>query len=458
MSLRTTGLSGAVLIFIFLITLPLDYLLASAFDGSVKKSLNHLLENNRDFKKSTADWKVARQNVRSASSAAFPSINFDGGFTRLGNIQSFSFDQDENDNEPPVELDVASENMYKATLSIQQQLFSGRVFGAIRVAKSYQQAADAQILVANNRLIRDYLTAYALAEMLSSIKDVNEQMVEYTRSHFEEAKLLHEIGATDNYALLRAEVEHLNSIPAYRESEKSYRAALSHLKLMLDLDESDILSIGSFDVWLEPQDDQELLYMRAERNRPEIVGAENIAEAYKRAIMVFRAGRLPSVSGFGNYERQNQWDLFSQKDIWNNSWTAGINIRIPIFNGYATSAQIQKGRLDYAKASEDESILKDAIRNEVQLANDDYIRSSADFEAWFRNVDLASEGFEIAQLRWSSGDGSELELRDARIALQSAKANLSRANFDKLRAKIELLFAIGLIENVVIIETQNNGK
>ena len=458
MSPRITVLSHAVLILTILVSLPKEILLASAFDGSVKKSLDHLLEKNREYKKSLADWKTARQNVRSASAAAFPSIYFDGGYTRLGNIQSFSFDQDENDNEPPVELDVASENIFKGTLSIQQQLFSGRVFGAIRVAKSYQQAADAQILAAKNRLIRDYLTAYALAEMLSRIKDVNEQMVEFTRSHFEEAKLLHNIGATDNYALLRAEVEHLNSIPAFREAEKSYRAALSNLKLMLNLDENDILSIGSFDVRLELQDNQELLYNRAEQNRPEIVSAKNVAEAYKRAITVFRAGRLPSVSGFGNYDRQNQWDLFSQKDIWDNSWAAGINIHIPIFSGYATTAQIQKGRLDYARASEDESILKDAIRIEVQLAYDDYIRSSADFEAWFRNVDLASQGFEIAQLRWSNGDSSELELRDARIALRSAKANLSRAKYDKLRAKIATLFALGEIENVDIIEMQNKGK
>ena len=52
--------------------------------------------------------------------------------------------------------------------------------------------------------------------MLSRIRDVNEEMVNYTRSHYEEAALLHEMGAADNYSLLRAEVEHLNSIPAFR--------------------------------------------------------------------------------------------------------------------------------------------------------------------------------------------------------------------------------------------------
>jgi len=458
MSLNITELISSVLLSALML-LPAKLLGAADFDGSVKASLVHLLQNNRDYKKSLADWKTARQNVRSASSAAFPSISFDWNYTRLGNIQTFMMeDGDSTDSNPPEILKVASENTYKGALSIEQQLFSGRVFKAILVARSYQKAADAQILVDKNRLIRDYLTAYARADMLDDMVAVNQDMLDYTMLHFKEAELLHEMGAVDNYSLLRAEVEHLNSVPAFREATQSYHDAISHLKLMLHLDKDANLHIFSFDVELNLAGNQSELHGRAKANRPELVRAKNVSEAYKHVVSVYRAGRLPSISGFGTYDRQNQWDLFGQQNTWNNSWAAGINIHIPVFSGLSTSAQVQISKLDYIKASEDESILGDAIRNEVQMAYDDYIRSSADFDAWFRNVDLASEGFKIAQLRWSNGDGSELELRDARIALQRAQANLSRAKYDKLRTKIEMLFSLGEIDNVVIIEAQNNGK
>ncbi len=442
------------LVLILGILIPLTKSEALTYDGSVKESIGYLIENNREFKKNRADWKTSQQNVREAASSAYPSINFNARYTYVGDILTIDFEQE---GESPQKLKTATENMYRGTLSIEQLLFSGSVFGAIKVAKSYQNAADNKLIVQQNALVRGHLTSYAQVQMLADIMNLNKDMVESTKSHYEEAKLLYEIGATDNYTLLRAEVEHLNSIPAYRESEKLYKAAMSNLKLSLNLKETDELVLHPFDVDFEPPKNQDEIFNRLAETRSEIKMASFITEAYDRAVGIYGSQRLPTVSGFGNWERQNQWDLFSQNNYWNNSWVVGLNVSIPIFSGFRTSAQIQKGKLDLVKAREDESILRDQISLEAQLAYADYVRSSSDFDAWFRNVDLATEGFKIANLRWSNGDGSELELRDARIALQNAQVHLSRAKFDFLRTKIQLLYTLGEIDNIVVTEKEING-
>lgn len=449
-----SGIIVRSILFSLLILLPIDELLAKTFDSRVDESIDYLLEQNREFKKDKADRKSAGLNVREARSAVFPSISLDGNYSYLGNIQSFEFDTDGPEGDPPSNLKAASENMFKGTLSLHQSLFSGSVFGAIKVAKSYQAAAENQLIGQQNSLIRDYLTSYGQVIMLADFVEVNREMVDYTKSHFEEAKLLYGIGAVDNYTLLRAEVDHLNSIPSFKDSEKAYKAAISGLKLMLNLNENDKMVLHEFDVELEMTDNWDELTQKAKNNRPEIEAMRYIARAYEQAIGIYNSERIPTLSGFGNFSVENQWDMFSQKENWNESWVVGLNLSVPIFSGFRISSRIQKSKLDYNRARQDESILTDGILIELQIAYDDYLRSNSDFDAWFRNVELANEGFKIAKLRWTNGNGSELELRDARIALKSAQANLSAAKFDLLQTKILLVYAIGEIDNIVIIENE----
>ncbi len=443
---------------LFLLSILNTRVHAEVFELSVEESIQYLLENNRDFQKYEADYRRARIEVIEAASAALPSARLDGNFTYLGNVQSFEFDTDFDGPEPPMKLKTASEEMYSGTFAVEQSLFSGSIFGAIRVASSYKKAAMYAFESQKHSLVKDYLVAYAQLRMLKDIVDLNAEMVELTKSHFDEAKLLHEIGAADNYSLMRAEVEYLNSIPLHKNAIKDLEAAESGLKLMLNLERDEQLVTHDFDIEILPGDNPDILLAKASDDRPEISSADHLSKAYKRAVGVYRAGRWPTVDAFYNFERQNQWDLFTQTDRWDNTWVAGINLSFPLFTGFRTSAQIQKAKLDLAKARHDASMLNDMIQLEVKLAYNDYLRSSSDFEAWYRNVELAEEGLEIAKLRWSTGNGSDLELRDARIALKAARVNLSSAKFDLVRSKVQLLFATGDLDQINIIELSNDGQ
>ncbi|MCA9785888.1 MAG: TolC family protein, partial [Candidatus Cloacimonetes bacterium] len=303
---------------------------------------------------------------------------------------------------------------------------------------------------ARQTLVQSFLEQYAQVILLRDLVDLNQQIVEQTKAHFDEATLLDQMGSLSRYDLLRSEVEYLNSIPALREAEKNLSTAENALRITLGLDPEAELVLHKFNVVVDLATDPQSLEEMAARNRPEILLAENAVEGYRRGVNVYRADQWPVLNAFANAERSNVWDLFSQNDSWQNSWNAGVSLSVPLFSGFRKDAQVQKGKLSLLRARADLALTRDQVRLQTRAAMDELQRSQADLTAWQRNVEAAEEGLRIASLRNESGSGSGLELRDARTARKLAGVNLATAEYKLRVAQVNLLHAVGDIDRIRI--------
>ena len=444
---------------------------AEHFDPMVGDAVKHLLEHNREYQKALADRQKAHLNVIETGAAALPSLSLTATGTRLGNIQSFNF---ETSDTTSMLLAVAAEDNYEIGLQATQLLFSGSAFQAIGVARSYERVSESALAVQRAALVRDFLGGYAGLDLLRELVVLNEELVTQTKARFDDAKLLHEMGALSRFDLLRSEVEYMNSVPALREAENLLGQAEAGLVLQLGLAPGTTLGTHGFDpvcsdfeqqfpgvldgtAMLNPVSDAELGRMLefALSHRPESDLSLNSVEGYRRAVRVYQSGHLPTLAAFANWTRGNQWDMFSQSEQWNSSWNVGVQLSVPLFTGFRTSAQVSKGRQDLRKAREDDSQLKDAIRLELRTALEELQRRSLDMNAWNRNSDVAAEGFGIAATRRESGAGSELELRDARTAMKAARVNQAQARYNLLKARISLLHALGMLDRTTYTDINN---
>lgn len=447
---------------------------AASWDPPVGEAVQWLLENNRDYQKALADREQARMNVVQSASAALPSVNLTATGTRLGNIQSFEFPDSDSTS---VSLQTAAEDNYSVKLAATQLLFSGSAFQAIGVSRSYERVSDAALAVTRAALLRDFLTGYARMGLLDELMDLNEEVVAQTKARLDDARLLHGMGSLSRFDLLRSEVEHMNSIPALREAEHGRDQAAAALALQLNLPRDRELDAHGFNVACQELEAQfpglldgsrleagigpaelERLTALALEHRPETTLSRNTVEGYRRAVNVYRSGHLPTLAAFANWERANQWDMFSGDDRWANSWNVGLQASLPLFTGFRTTAEVVKGKQDLRKARADESTLTDAIRLEVITALDDLQRRSLDMAAWTRNSEAAAEGLRIAQTRREGGAGSELELRDALTARKAAGVNEAQARFELLRARIQLLHALGLLDQAAYHDLNNTSE
>ena len=432
------------------------------FAMSVSESVEYLLENNREYQKALADLEQANLRVLETGSSALPQVEVGYTATRLGNVQGIQLDS--------LSLNPERDN-YSMSLNATQLLFSGQVFYAIGAASSYREVAEAQLRSTRAGLIRSFLEQYAQVQLLRELVDLNKEIVGQARARYEDAKLLHEIGSLSRYDLLRNEVEYMNSIPALREAENGLDYAESSLRLLLNLPSGTQIEIHGFDLQHEiltrfsseaeqAQGHGELtaswlpdLLEQALEQRPEMRITDYSVEGYKRGLRSYQAELLPTVAAFYNLERAKPGDTFGMSSDWHNSWNAGISVSLPLFTGLGRYARIRSARQDLRKATEDQSLMEDQIRLEVEFNGRELERRLLDYAAWERNAEAAEEGMRIAQMRRDSGAGSELELRDARTAMKAARANLAQARYDLITARINFLHALGGLDGVEIITT-----
>ncbi len=215
---------------------------------------------------------------------------------------------------------------------------------------------------------------------------------------------------------------------------------------------------ASFPHILSGEADLEQLVAHAMRMRPELRLSANAIQGFDRAVKVYKSKRLPTLAAFANWERQNQWDLFAQKDATSNSWNAGVSLSLPLFTGFNTYSRIQKGRIDLETARLQNSELVDGIALEVETALDEVRRLHQEIEALKHGVGVATESLSMISTLRDHGKSSEIELRDASLASKAARINLAQGRFELLMAQSALLTSIGELESTAFLIRSKQQK
>ncbi len=177
--------------------------------------------------------------------------------------------------------------------------------------------------------------------------------------------------------------------------------------------------------------------------RPDVAQAERAFAAATARIGVTVASALPTFTLTGSYGSQagSPDDLFGAQT---KVYLAQAGVSIPIFAGGRQSEEISaaaRARADQAKAQYEQAALS-ALRD----ANDALvgIRSSRDeVVAQSTQAQALRQALELAQLRYSTGVSSYLDVLDAQRSLFTAELSLSQAQLQELTAAVQLYKALG---------------
>jgi outer membrane protein TolC len=122
---------------------------------------------------------------------------------------------------------------------------------------------------------------------------------------------------------------------------------------------------------------------------------------------------------------------------WVNTASAGLQLSIPIFRGFTNRNQVKQLEIGAKQIQLQREYLKDNLSIELSniLKNMDVAIEKAVHAR--RNVELAERGYDIARLRYESGQGTLLEVNDADVSLTRARFNLLMAKHELLQAKAQ---------------------
>lgn len=192
---------------------------------------------------------------------------------------------------------------------------------------------------------------------------------------------------------------------------------------------------------------QESLVDLAKRKRPLLAADAQRIRAAQEDVTVARAGYWPNVSASANYNRQGPY-IAGPQGVYGDPTgqfvaTFGVAVNWNLFEGRATSAAVQRANLveERVRLQSEGNLLQ--VTSEIARSSSGYRTLSASASLAEENLKSAKESLRLAQTRFEAGVATQVEIRDALLALTRAELSLLTARIDAIIARADLNRAVG---------------
>jgi outer membrane protein len=409
---------------------------------SLDQAVELAMERNENLLVAQAQRQSSGQRVREIRANALPSLDLSVNYGRNWVRPTFVFGGQS--------FRTGTENNVNARFDLRQAIYSGGRLGAAldaaretqEYAKQIERGVGQQVRAAVEEALYDVLLARDLAQ-------VSRQALETARANLRQVKALHRAGRVPEYDLLQAQVQvaslQADSIQAHNTvvlEEMQFKSAIGE-----PLD-SPRLPSGIFRSDSElATADVAMLLEQAAQLRAELLQSRHLLKAGSRSIDFEKAQNNPSLDFVSGGQMQFQSDEFDlDKDgNWARSWSTGLELEIPLFDGHRTGARVSLARLELRQLELQARQTQRAIELEVRQALMRLGEARDRLKAEGAAVEYAGRGLSVAQVRYRNGAGTQLEIHDAQLALVEARTGLVRARRDRAGAIVELERSVGVL-------------
>lgn len=269
-----------------------------------------------------------------------------------------------------------------------------------------------------------------------------ESRVQLAQALYDQANDLQKNGAGTGIDTLRSNVELQNEKQRLIETDTEHDVAIFQLQRLLGVDPKQQIELSDEMSFYEtPEISVDNSLDKAWQSRPEmrqLNEAVSAAEARRRAAW---DTHLPTVDANGFWEEQGL-----QPSSVIPVYTYEAEIKVPIFSGGRTHAQVKEAEYEVDKLKQQRLDMRNEIAVEVRTA-------FAQLESARRQVDVAKQGLDLAQQevqqardRFAAGVANNVEVVQAQDALSRANDNQITALYAYNTARANLAHSVGQME------------
>ncbi|MCF8241507.1 MAG: TolC family protein [Melioribacteraceae bacterium] len=390
---------------------------------SLEKSIYLALENNNDYMKAKLDRDIAIEKVREAyGTSLFPNIKGTVDYNRAikqGVIIietpffSGSFPQ-------------GTQNTLTGAISLEQPLFTGAMFLAVDIAETFAEISKKNSEYSESELIVNVKSAYydiLLAKELVELTKLNLNLAE---QNYENTRSMYNAGLASEYDKLKSKVQYQNLIPALTEVKNQFELACNNLKIMIGVDIfSNIKTIDRLEYTeLSIPDIQSATREMIQQN--ELLKQLMLDTELKDLTASYEfTQHLPKLNLTGRWQAQAQENDTKHFSDWFyvNSFYVGLSLSVPIFNGFATDSKVEQAELNFKKSEEEFEKVRKQLTNQLHNTLLTINADSEKIDAYKSAVTESERGYEIANKRYRTGLGTQLEVTSALVDFSQSKVN-----------------------------------
>ena len=421
---------------------------------SLSEAVDYALENNLATKNARLELLISKATIKETTARGLPQIN--GAYNLdynpkipvvfLPNQPPFGDPSNPSD-VIPARFGVSYSSGLGVTVS--QMIFDGSFFVGLRASKTLLELTNKDLKKAEIDVVENVKKAYFGVL-------VNQQRIRLAGANLsridtllKETTALNEAGFVEKIDVSRVQVQRNNTFTQVQRSQTALEISKQILKLQMGIPiEYEVELVET----LQDLSTKEALVQLLGEEGSDRIEIEQVATQITLVGLDLKnnvSQYMPKINFIGNARRSgagNELDRVFNKSNWFGSSLVGVSMSVPIFDGFSKAARIQKNRVQLTQLENQRSFLKESFNSELYAAKANLRNDLNILEVQEANLQLATEVYQIARIKYKEGIGSNLEVVNADAALIEAEINYLGALYDGLISKINLEKALGVLQ------------
>lgn len=342
---------------------------------------------------------------------------------------------------------TSSQSQYTYTTKFDNQLtlsvplYSGKnLEDQIDQAKINLSVADLEITAQEQQLQLTVITDYLTVLEYQNVVRINQATVENDEEHLQLVQNKFDLGMVAKTDVLSSQVDLATAQDNLVQAQNNYANAVAALNNAMGLPHDTTLVLkDDFSFKKETRTLEECLQY-AIAHRPELAqyAAKLVSAQYD--VDIAKSGQRPTVT----LTAQQDWNDSHLPGMDNSNWLVKVTTSLNVFDAGITDTKIKQAEhsvkmVEEQAAQEQDSILL-AVR-QYYLSMSEAEKRIATSEV---SVQKAEENVTIQKACYDAGVGTNLDLRDAVLSLDSARKDHVQALYDYSSNKAKLEQAMGL--------------
>ena len=420
---------------------------------TLKDALTYALENKADAKKAKLAVENSEYQIKEVRSRALPQISANGNITYNPILQLNALPGDFFGAPGTVLLAPLGQKWTStAGVSLTQTIFDQSVFTGLKAAKTtrefYQineQLTEEQVI---ERVANNYYQVYVQRQNLN-VLDSNYVNTEKVRNII---KGQFDNGLAKKIDLDRIMVKLSNINTLRQQALNAVQLQENALKFYMGMPIETKITIPQTEFEVTPS-------ALTEKPNTSMLTQYKLLETQERLLMYQKksiiAEYYPTLSINGNYNYIGQGPEMpiggkpADGVYWSDFSSIGLNLKVPIFTGFATKARVQKADIELRTLKEDMIDTKLSLDLAYENSRTQIDNSIITIKNQKENVQLADEVLSNTRNNYVQGLASLTDLLDAENALTEAQNNYTTALLDYRLAEIQLVKSQGALKTLL---------
>jgi outer membrane protein len=335
-----------------------------------------------------------------------------------------------------------------AAVSLNQLLFQPDVFVGLIARKTSIEYAKENIKVQEEKTREQVQKAYYQVLIAEQQLGVLQQSLQRFQKLLSDQEQLFKNGFIEKLDIDKTTVSFNNTKSSETQLKNVIELGYAALKFSMGLNQSDKIvlteKLTTQTVKENILDDGSFNY----NNRSEVRLLNTVQKLQQLDVRRQKLGYAPTLAFFYQFQQQGQLNkrfsaFTGQNWFWFNSNLIGLNLSVPIFDGFQRKYKIQQAQYTLDKTVNTMENVKRGIDLEKTSSQINLRNAILNMDAQQKNLELAERVYNTTKKKYEQGVGSSFEVLQADTEFQRSQGNYFDALYNAVVARITYFKAIG---------------